>query len=117
MGELCGLMSFVSIATEKQPMFSCLPSRDLVPAVDRVSHPIQTVEHALHSIDPFESLDMCPISDDLLPLDEVFLESLIQSDLLLDVGLVVTKSNPDFPSKHALSSYVGIFESLDFPFE
>ena len=62
-----------SIATEKQPLFSCLPSRDLVPAVDQVSHPIQTVEHALHSIDPFESLDMCPILDDLLPLDDVFL--------------------------------------------
>ena len=32
------------IATEKKPLFSCLPSRDLVPAVDRVSHPIQTIE-------------------------------------------------------------------------
>ena len=81
-----------SIATEKQPLFSCLPSRDLVPAVERVSHPIQTVEPSLHYVDPFESLDMCPISDDFLPLDEVFLESLIQSDLLLDVGSVVTKS-------------------------
>ena len=29
-----------SIATEKQPLFSCLPSRDLVPAVEHVSHPI-----------------------------------------------------------------------------
>ena len=29
-----------SIATEKQPLFSCLPSRDMVPAVDQVSHPI-----------------------------------------------------------------------------
>ena len=102
-----------SIATEKQPLFSCLPSRDLVLAVDQVSHPIQTMECALHSIDPFESLDMCPISDDLLPLDEVFLESLIQSDLYLDVGSVVTKSNPDFPSNPNLlmdrSSYVGLF--------
>ena len=88
-----------SIATEKQPLFSCLPSQDLVPIVEHVSHPIQTVGPNLHSVDPFESLDMCPISDDLLPLDEVFLESLIQSDLLLDVGSVVTKSNPDFPSK------------------
>ena len=60
---------------------------------------------------------MCPISDDLLPSDEVFLESLIQSDLLLDVGSVVTKSNPDFPSKPDLSSYVGLVESFDFSFE
>ena len=29
-----------SIATEKKPLFSCLSSRDLVPAVERVSHPI-----------------------------------------------------------------------------
>ena len=41
-------------------------------------------------------LDMCPILDDLLPSDEVFLESLIQFDLLLDFGSVVTKSNPSF---------------------
>ena len=66
-----------SIASEKQPLFSCLPSWDLVPAIDQVSHPIQTVGPNLHSVDPFESLDMCPISDDLLPSDEVFLESLI----------------------------------------
>ena len=82
-----------------------------------MSHPIQTMESALHSADPFESLDMCPILDDLLPLDEVFLESLIQSDLLLDVGSVVTKSNPDFPSKPDLSSYVGLVESFDSSFE
>ena len=30
----------------------------------------------------------------LMPSDEVFLEYLIQFDFLLDVGLVVTKSNP-----------------------
>ena len=75
------------------------------------------MEPALHSIDPFESLDMCPISDDLLPSDEVFLESLIQSDLLLDVGSVVTKSSHDFPSKPDLSSYVGLVESFDSSFE
>ena len=74
-----------SIATEKQPLFSCLPSRDLVPVVDQVSHPIQTMEPSLHFVDPFESLDMCPISDDLLLSDEVFLESLIQSDLLFQL--------------------------------
>ena len=51
------------------------------------------MELALHSLYPFESLYMCPISDDLLPLDEVFLESLIHSDLILDVGSVVTMSN------------------------
>ena len=62
-------------------------------------------------------LYMCPISDDLLPSDEVFLGSLIQSDLLLDVGSVVTKSNPDFPSKHDLSSYVGLVEFFDSSFE
>ena len=62
-----------SIATEKQPLFSCLPSLDLVLVVEQVSHPIQTVEPSLHSVNPFESLDMFPISDDLLPSDEVFL--------------------------------------------
>ena len=66
-----------SIATEKKPLFSCLPSRDFVPTVDQVSHPIHNVEHALHSVNPFKILDMCPISDDLLSSDEVFLESLI----------------------------------------
>ena len=60
---------------------------------------------------------MCFISDDLLPLDEVFLESLIQSNLLLDVVSVVTKSNPDLPSKPKLSSYVGFVESFDSSFE
>ena len=82
-----------------------------------MSHPIQTVELTLHSVNPFESLDMCPILDDLLPLDEVFLESLIQSGLLLDVASVVTNSNLDFPSKPDLSSYVGLVESLDSCFE
>ena len=108
-----------SISTKKQPLFSCLPSRDLVPVVDQVSHPIQIVEPSLHSplYQPFESLNMCPISDDLLPSDEVFLESLIQSDLLLDVGLVVTKSNLDLPNKPELSSYVGLNESFDSSFE
>ena len=77
-----------SIATEKQPLFSCLPSWDLILVVDQASHPIQTVEPSLHSVDPFESLETCPILDDHLPLDEVFLESLIESNLLLDVGLV-----------------------------
>ena len=66
-----------SNATERQPLLSCLPSRDLVPAVELVSHPIQTVESTLRYVDPFEILDMCHISDDLLPSDEVFLESLI----------------------------------------
>ena len=86
-----------------------------------MSHPIHTLELALHFVDPFESLDMCPISDDLLPLDEVFLESLILSDLLLDVGSVVTKSNPHFLSKLDIpidrSSYVGLVESSNSPFE
>ena len=104
-----------SIATDRQPLFSCLPSRDLVPAVDRVSHPIQIVEPSLHSVHPFESSDMCPISDDFLLSDEVFLESLIQFDLLLDVGSVVTKYNPDFPSKPDLSYYIGLVESSNSP--
>ena len=82
-----------------------------------MSHIIQTVEASLHSINPFESLDMCPILDDLLHSDGVFLESLIQSDLLLDVGSIVTKSNPDFPSNPDLSSYVGLVESFDYSFE
>ena len=86
-----------------------------------MSHPIQTMEPALHYVDPFEILDMCPISDDLLPLDEVFLEYLIQSHLLLDVGLVVTNSKLDLLHKPNISidqsSYVGIFEFLDSPFQ
>ena len=101
-----------SISTMKQPLFSCLPSRDLVPVVNQGSHPIQTVEPSLHSVDPFEILDMCPISDDLLPSDEVFLESLIQYDHLMDVDSVVTKYNPDFLSKPNFpidrSSYAGL---------
>ena len=82
-----------------------------------MSHPIQTVGPNLHSVNPFASLDMCPISDDLLPSDEVFLESLIQSDLLLDVGSVVTKSKLDFLSNPDLSSYVGLVEYFDSSFE
>ena len=65
-----------------------------------MSHPIQTVEPTLHSIDPFEILDMYPISDDLLPSDEVFLESLIQYDLLMDVGSVVPNYNPRVIIRH-----------------
>ena len=110
-----------SIATKKQPLFSCLPSQDLVPAVDQVSHPIQTMEISPHSVDPFECLNMCPVSDDLLLSDEVFLESLIQYGLILDVASVVTKSNPDFISNIDLpmdqSSYVGLVESFDSSFE
>ena len=60
---------------------------------------------------------MCPIWYGLLPFHEVFLESLIQYDLIFYVGSVVTKSNPDLPSKLDLSSYVGLVEFLDSPFE
>ena len=64
---------------------------------------------------------MCIIQDGLLPFDEVFLQSLIQSDLLLDVGSVFTKSNTDFLSKPNLpmdwSSYVGLVGFLDSPFK
>ena len=35
----------------------------------------------------------------------------------MDVGSVVTKSNPNFPSKPNLSSYVGLVESFDSSFE
>ena len=76
MGSYVASCPLRSIATKKQPLLSCLPSRDLVLVVDQVSHPIQTMELSLHFVDPFEILDMCPISDVLLPLDEVFLESL-----------------------------------------
>ena len=71
---------------------------------------MQTVEPALHHVDPFECLDMCPIWDGLLPSHKFFLESLIQSGLLLDFCSVVIKSNPDFPSNPDLSFYVGLFE-------
>ena len=76
-----------------------------------------TLDPALHPIDPTECIEMCPISNGLLPLDEVFLEYLIQSELLLDVGLVVTKSNRDFPSRPDLSSCVGLVESFHSSFE
>ena len=33
-----------SIATERQPLFSCLPSQDFVPVVDQVSHPTQILD-------------------------------------------------------------------------
>ena len=79
------------------------------------------MERSLHSVSPFEILDMCPISDDLLPSDEVFLESLIQSNILLDVGLVVTKSNSDLLNKLDLSidrsPSIGLVESLNSPFD
>ena len=59
--------------------------------------------------------------DDLLPLDEVFLESLIQSDLLLDVGSVVTKSNPDLLNNPGLSVYrspsIGLVEFSNSPYD
>ena len=82
-----------------------------------MSNPLQTVEPFLHSVNPFESLDMCPISNDLLPSDEVFLESLIHSELLLDVGSIVTNSKPNLLSRPNLSSYVGLVESFDSSFE
>ena len=110
-----------SISTEEQPLCSCLPSQDSVPTVYQVIHPIQTVEPTLDSLNLFESLDMCLISDNLLPLDEVLLDSLIQSNLLMDVGSVVTKYNPNFLNKTDIpmdwSSCVGISESSDSPFE
>ena len=62
---------------------------ELVPIDDRVSHPIQTIKPSLHSVDPFESLDLCPISDDLLPSDEFFLEYMIQFGILMDVNSFV----------------------------
>ena len=86
-----------------------------------MSHPIQTMEPSLHLVDPFESLDMCPISDDLLPLDEVFLLSLIQPDLLMDVGSVVPKCNPDLINKLDISinrsPSIGLVESSNSPFD
>ena len=75
----------------------------------------------LHFVNPFEILDMCLILDDLLPLDEVFLEYLIHSNFLLDFGLVVNKSHPDSLHKPDISiewsPYVGIIESFESSFE
>ena len=103
------------IATEEKPLCSCLPSQDSVPTIYQVIHHIQTVEPTLHSINLFEILDTCLISDNLLPLDEVLLDSLIQSNLLMDVGSVVTNSNPDLMHKLDISfdgrPYVGLVES------
>ena len=82
---------------------------------------MQTVEPSLHPINRFECLYMCSIWDGLLYSNEVFLESLIHYDLLLDVGSILTKSNPDFLSHIDISmdwsSYVGIFEFLESPLE
>ena len=50
-----------SIATEKQPLFSCLPSWDLVPAIDQVIFPMGTLELPLHPIDPTKCLDMSSV--------------------------------------------------------
>ena len=108
-------------ATKKNPLDSCSHSWDLVSAIDREIYTMGNLELALDPIDPMECLDLYFIWHGLLPSDEVFLESLIQSDLLLDVGSVVTKYNPDFLIKPDISmdqsSYVGIFEFLDSPFE
>ena len=62
---------------------------------------------------------MCPISDDLLPSDEVFLKSLIQSDLLMDVGSVVPKSTPDLLNNISInrSPSIGLVESSNSPFD
>ena len=79
------------------------------------------MESAHHSIDPFESSDMCPISGDLFPSDEVFLESLIQFDLLMDVGSVVPNSNFDLLNKLDISidrsPSIGLVESSNSPFD
>ena len=79
------------------------------------------MELALHSINPFESVDMFPVSDDILPLDVVFLESFIQSNLRLDVGSVMTKSNLELLNKIDLSidrsPSFGLIESLNSPFD
>ena len=80
-----------------------------------------TLKPSLHPINPIECLDMCPIWDGLLPLDELFIESMIQYDLLMDVDSVVIKSNPNFLSESDpsidQSSYVSIVESLEYPIE
>ena len=79
------------------------------------------MELALHSVDPTKNLDMCTIWDGLLPSDEVFFDSLIHSGLLLDVGSIVTTSNPDLLHEPDISidrsSCVDVVESLDSPFE
>ena len=73
------------------------------------------MDPALYSVDPTKSLDMCPIWDGLLPSDEVFLELMIQSDLLMDFDSVVVKSNTiliiESNIYHERSSNVRIFES------
>ena len=64
---------------------------------------------------------MHPIWDDLVPLDEVFLESMIRYELLIDVESVMVKSNPklliklDPSDDQSLSS--DTVEFLDFPIE
>ena len=41
-----------SITIDKKPLFSCLPSWDLVPTVDQVIYPMGALEPSLHPIDP-----------------------------------------------------------------
>ena len=110
-----------TIYIHKKPLHSFLSSCDSVLAVYQMIYPMGTLEPALHPIDLIECLDMYSTWDGLIPSDEVFLESLIQYDLLMDVESIVFKSNPDSlvesdPYDNR-SSYVCIVESLDSPIE
>ena len=64
---------------------------------------------------------MYSIWDDLLPSNEVFLESLIQHNLLTDVDTVILNSIPNFVSESDpyvdQYYYAWIFKSWDSPIE
>ena len=55
-------------------------------------HRIWTLELSLHLIDPTDCLDRCSLWDGLLPSDEVFLESMMQFDLLMNIESIVVTS-------------------------
>ena len=43
-----------SIATEREPIQSCSPSRDMVPVIDQVIYPIGALEQFLSPVGPSE---------------------------------------------------------------
>ena len=79
-------------------------------------YPMGILELDLHPIYPTKCLVMCSIWDVLHPSNQFFLDSMIYSNLLIDVGSVMVKSIPEFLIEYGLSddrtSYVGIVESL-----
>ena len=79
------------------------------------------MEISLCHIGLSECFDMCSIWDDILPSHEVFLDYMIQSNLLMDIESVLVKSIPNLFIESNIfydwSSNVGNVESLDSSIE